>query len=170
MPFTPFHLGPALFFGLLLFALVDFPTFLVANIIVDIEPFLVVFLGLDYPLHGFFHSFIGGSIVAVGLAFVMMQLRGITGKVMKFLRLEQKASWKSVLVASFLGVYFHILLDTPLYPDIRPFYPFDVNPFFFSDIFVSIYMYMFCIFCFLVGSIMYFVKLAVKLRRAKDSK
>lgn len=167
MPFTPFHLGPALFFGLLLYALIDFPTFLIANIIVDIEPFLVIFLGLDYPLHGFFHSFIGGTLIAAVLAFVMMQLSGITGRVMKFLQLEQKASRRSIMAASFLGVYFHILLDAPLYSEIRPFYPFDVNPFFSSDVFVSIYV--FCIFCFLAGSITYFIKLAVKQGKVKTA-
>jgi membrane-bound metal-dependent hydrolase YbcI (DUF457 family) len=165
MPFTPFHFGPALFFGLLLFAFIDFPTFIIANVVVDIEPLLVVLLGLDYPLHGFFHSFVGGSILAVGLAFVMIQLSGITGKVMRFFRLEQKVSRKRVVVASFLGVYFHILLDTPLYPDIRPFYPLDINPFFFSDVFISIYVYMFCIFSFLIGIIIYVVKLAVQMRK-----
>jgi len=162
MPFTPFHLGPALFFGLVLFAFIDFPTFLVANVIVDLEPFVVIFLGLDYPLHGFFHSFIGGTIVAVILAFVMFRLSNITERVMKLFHLEQTASWRRIMVASLLGVYSHILLDTPLYPDIRPFYPFDVNPFFFSDVFIAIYVYMFCIFSLLTGIIIYIVKLAVQ--------
>ena len=48
------HLGPALLFGLILFNYFDFPTFLIANIIVDIEPLTVILLGLDSPLHGFF--------------------------------------------------------------------------------------------------------------------
>jgi membrane-bound metal-dependent hydrolase YbcI (DUF457 family) len=113
-------------------------------------------------LHGFFHSFIGGTLVAAVLAFVMMQLSGLTGRVMKFLQLEQKASRKSIVAASFLGVYFHILLDMPLYPEIRPFYPLDVNPFFYGGISVSIYVYMFCVFCFLAGSIVYFIRLAVR--------
>ena len=60
MPFTPFHLGPALFLGLLLFRLVDLPTFLAANVILDLEPLAVLLLDLDYPLHGLFHSFLGG--------------------------------------------------------------------------------------------------------------
>jgi hypothetical protein len=164
MPFTPFHLGPALFFGLVLFAFIDFPTFLVANVIVDLEPFVVIFFGLDYPLHGFFHSFIGGTIVAVILAFVMFRLSNITERVMKLFRLEQTASLRRIMAASLLGVYSHILLDTPLYPDIRPFYPFDVNPFFFSDVFIAIYVYMFCIFSFLVGIIVYLVKLVIQAR------
>jgi len=65
MPFTPFHLGQALFFGLLLFRHIHFPTFIMANIIVDLESFFIMLLGLDYPLHGFFHSFVGGSLIAM---------------------------------------------------------------------------------------------------------
>jgi len=165
MPLTPFHFGPALFFGLLLFGFTDLATFLVSNVIVDLEPFLIVFLGLNYPLHGFFHSFIGGTIAAVILAFVMFRLSNITEKMMKLFRFEQKASWKKIMAASLLGAYSHILLDSPLYPDIRPFYPFDVNPFFSNDMFIAINIYMFCIFCFLAGAIIYVVKLAVQARK-----
>ena len=51
MPFTPYHLGPGLFFGLLLFRYLDFPAFLIANIVVDVEPFLVLAFGLHQFLH-----------------------------------------------------------------------------------------------------------------------
>ncbi|MFW9990322.1 MAG: hypothetical protein ACFFC3_16900, partial [Candidatus Odinarchaeota archaeon] len=63
MPFTPYHLGPGLFIGLLFLSFIDFPTFLIASVIVDIEPFFVLYFNLDYPYHGFFHSFLGGTII-----------------------------------------------------------------------------------------------------------
>jgi membrane-bound metal-dependent hydrolase YbcI (DUF457 family) len=147
---------------LLLIAFIDFPTFLVANVIVDLEPFLVISLGLNYPLHGFFHSLVGGTLLAFVLAFVMFKLRRFTFKVMKFFRLEHTASWKSVLAASLSGVYLHILLDAPLYSDIRPFYPFDVNPLLSSSIAVRIYIYMLCIFSFLAGAVIYMLRLVFK--------
>jgi hypothetical protein len=65
MPFTPYHLGPALFLGLLFLRFIDFPTFLIASVIMDVEPFLVLFFNLNYPLHGFFHSLLGGTLVAI---------------------------------------------------------------------------------------------------------
>jgi len=40
MPFTPFHLGPALLLGLMLSKYIDLATFLFANILVDLEPLL----------------------------------------------------------------------------------------------------------------------------------
>jgi len=128
MPFTPFHLGPGLLLGLLLLSYIDFPTFLLANVVVDIEPFLVLYLDLPYPLHGFFHSFLGGALLAFLLATVMSKLRNAFSPLMSFFRLEQKSSFKSVLLASLFGVYLHIILDSRLYQDIRPFYPFDFNP------------------------------------------
>ena len=37
MPFTSYHLGPGLMIGLLFINIIDFPTFLIASIIVDIK-------------------------------------------------------------------------------------------------------------------------------------
>ena len=72
MPFTPYHFGPASFLGLLFFSFIDFPTFIIASIIVDIEPFLVIALNLNYALHGFFHSLLGGTLMAIPLALMML--------------------------------------------------------------------------------------------------
>ena len=76
MPFTPYHPGPGLFVGLLFLGFIDFPTFLVASVIVDVEPLLVLAFNLNYPLHGFFHSFLGGTLVAVPFALAMYNIRG----------------------------------------------------------------------------------------------
>lgn len=149
MPFTPFHLGPALFFGLLLFRYINFPTFLIANVIVDIEPFLVLFLGLEYPLHGFFHSFLGGSVVAILLSFAMIKLDTGAQKTMKYFKLGQNLSEKSIWLAAFSGIYFHILFDSFLYTDIKPFYPFAFNPIY--GLLLSPEVYLFCILLFLGG-------------------
>lgn len=163
MPFTPFHLRPALFFGLLLFGLLNFPTFLIANVIVDLEPLLIMFMDLDFPLHGFFHSFIGGSTVAILLTFSMLKLNDWISKIMPFFKLKQKTSPRSVWLSSFSGIYFHILLDSRLYTDIKPFYPFNYNPFYSSSILVSFEIYTFCILCFFAG----FLLCAYKIIRTK---
>jgi len=128
MPLTPFHLGPALFFGLLLFSAVYLPTFLVANIIVDFEPFLVLIFRLNYPLHGFFHSFLGGSIIAAILSLVMIRVDERIQKIMRLFKLEQQFFRRSIWIASFSGVYLHIMLDSRLYTDIKPFFPLSINP------------------------------------------
>jgi len=164
MPFTPFHLGPALFLGLLLFKFVDFPTLMVANVILDLEPLAVLVLGLNYPLHGFFHSFLGGTIVAIALGLVMLKLSGRAQAVMKLLALEQNSSHQAIMLGSFLGVYSHILLDAPLYADIRPFFPFDANPLFTGDQSAGTYVTALCVLLFLVGGAMYAARLVARTR------
>jgi membrane-bound metal-dependent hydrolase YbcI (DUF457 family) len=131
MPFTLFHLGPALFLGLLLFEYINFPTFIVSGVIIDLEPFLVLALGLDYPMHGIFHSFLGGSAVAIVLFGVMCMLDRRIQHIAAFFKVEQRYSRRSILLASFLGIYLHIILDSSLgYADIKPLFPLNINPFY----------------------------------------
>jgi len=159
LPFTPFHLGPALLLGLLLLRYIDFPTFVVANIIVDIESFLVLALGLNYPLHGFLHTFLGGSIIALLLAMVMNEVRELLSPLLSSFRLEQETSFKGVLLASVFGVYLHILLDAPLYIDIQPFYPLDTNPFYVGSVSFGAAVYSLCTWCFLGAAVIYAIRL-----------
>lgn len=130
MPFTPFHLGPASAFGLLLNRFLNLTTFIVASVIIDIEPLMVLFFNLNYPLHGFFHSFLGGSIVAVVMAFLITTFSNSIQQMTNFIKIKQNFSKKAIWLASFSGIYLHILFDAPLYTDIRPFYPLDINPFY----------------------------------------
>ncbi len=135
MPFTPLHFGPALFFGMVLLRYIDFPTFLVANVIVDIEPFVILIFGLHrvdslgLPLHGLSHSFLGGTFVTLLLVLLMTRIREFTTPLLRLIGMEQKHSARSIYAAALSGVYLHILLDSRLYTDIRPFYPFSLNPF-----------------------------------------
>ena len=169
MPFTPFHLGPALFFGMIFFRYLHFPTFLLANVIIDIEPFLVMFLNLDYPLHGFLHTFIGGTIIAFPFALIMNKIKGKINPLLKLFKVEQKSSFKSVLVAALSGIYIHILLDSRMHLDIRPFFPFDLNPFLSRDMFVGFEIYTLCIWMFIGGVILYFMKLLLFKRKKSNS-
>jgi membrane-bound metal-dependent hydrolase YbcI (DUF457 family) len=166
MPLTPFHFGPALLFGLIFFSFLDFPAFVVANVAVDFEPLLVMFLHLDYPLHGFFHSFIGGTLVALLVTAVMSKIRPVFSTLLAFFKLEQKASFRKILVASFSGIYLHILLDSRMHPDIRPFYPFDFNPFLNTGALEGPEVYIFTFWCFVGGIIAYGVKLALSRKKS----
>lgn len=167
MPFTPYHLGPALLFGLLFLSFIDFPTFLVANAIVDIEPFLVLTLNLNYPLHGFFHSFLGGTLVAVLLALTMHQIRDKLSPLLSFFKLEQKISFMRILVAAFSGIYIHILLDSRIYTDIQPFYPSTYNPLLTTGILAGMDAYIFCIWCFFGAIIVYIIRLLLIWRKSR---
>ena len=162
MPFTPFHLGPALLFGLALSVAFDLPTLLVASVIPDVEPFYVMYFHVsDYPLHGFFHSYLGSSILALLVVFIFYPLRGLLSRIMVVFRIQQKSSFKKILFTSFVGVYFHVFLDSFLYEEMMPFYPFQGNPFFDLLFAYGSYriIYGFCSITALLGIILYFYRI-----------
>lgn len=169
MPFTPFHLGPALGLGLPFRKYLHVPTFLVANILVDVEPFLVLSLGLDYPLHGYLHTFIAAFILGLALGYAMFLLERIPRSLYKALLLESdaKLGLKSFIVAGILGTMLHVLLDSPLYDDIRPFYPLSANPLLYSA--SSTEVYSFCVWMGLFG-IVFYIALLVFLVYSKFQK
>lgn len=160
VPFTPFHFGPALVIGLLLFSFFDLPTLLVSSVIVDIEPFLVLLLRLDYHTHGFFHSYLGGTIAAVAVALTMFAVRNGVQRIMSAFKLQQNSSFRKIFFTSLFGVYFHIFLDSPLYREIKPLYPSDFNPMY-RTISAS-FIYLFCILSFLAGFILYVYRIKKK--------
>lgn len=167
MPFTPYHLGPGLLVGLLFLSFIDFPTFLIASVIVDVEPFLVLIFNLNYPLHGFFHSLLGGTLAAFLLTLAMRPIRGRFSSLLSFFKLEQTVSFKSILVAALLGVYLHVLLDSRLYSDIRPFYPLEANPLLTTGIFAGLDSYIFCIWSFYGAVFVYAIRLFLFWRRSR---
>lgn len=124
MPFTPFHLGPALLLGLL-FAL-NLPVLLVASVILDIEPFYSMFINDLGYLHGPFHTYLAATFIGIGLALASGKF-GIP--------------FKKAIYASLMGVYSHIFLDSFLYQDIKPFYPFQANPFYMVISSIDIYSF-----------------------------
>ena len=150
MPFTPFHFGPALLFATL-FGYLDFLTFMIANVIVDFEPFLVLRFDLDlrygYPLHGFFHTFIGGSLVALALVEVMARV---------YKHLGRGTDIKKLRITALSGVWLHIGLDSFLYTDIKPFFPLSWNPFY--GLLSAFEVYGFCIGAFLLGVPLYLLR------------
>lgn len=67
-------------------------------------------------------------------------------------------SLKSFLVAGFSGTLFHVLLDSPLYGDILPFYPSSSNPLYNPAL--SPQIYNFCVWTGYIG-IIYYMSLMV---------
>jgi membrane-bound metal-dependent hydrolase YbcI (DUF457 family) len=141
MPFTPFHLGPALGLGLPLRKHVHVPTFIVANVILDVEPFLVLQFGLNYPLHGYLHTFLVSLFVGLLLGYAMFILERFAHPFYKILLLETSSSLnlKSFLLSGALGTGLHVLLDSPLYADIQPFYPLTTNPLYNPALAIEVY-------------------------------
>ncbi|MCD6195474.1 MAG: hydrolase [Staphylothermus sp.] len=156
MPFTPFHLGPAFGIGLPLRKYLHVPTFIIGNIIIDIEPFLVLVLGLKYPLHGYLHTFIGASIIGILIGYVMYILDRSFHTLWKSLKLiENYYRPRNYLMAGVIGTILHVLLDSPLYHDIKPLYPLLTNPFYDPEL--TVLVYGLCIFLGVIGFLCYLI-------------
>ncbi|MCW3978384.1 MAG: hypothetical protein NWF12_01425 [Candidatus Bathyarchaeota archaeon] len=128
MPFTPYHVGPALLIGFLFYPFLDVPTFVIANVVIDVEPLLVILLDLPQPLHGPFHSLTLSTPVALLLAVLVHGFRRFTRPIVVARMLPQNPGFRDILKTSVIGVWIHVLLDALLYPEMRLFYPIAGNP------------------------------------------
>lgn len=153
MPFTPFHFGANSCIAFLFKKYIDFPVFIIINVIVDLEPLAVMLFNLRYPVHGYCHTFLVGSLIGALAAILFYFGKGLLKGLMKLLHLPYDTSLRKILFSSVLGVWFHVLLDAPLYSDIRPFYPSINNPLYGRVEFFI--MYLTCTILFIPAFILY---------------
>ena len=130
MPFTPFHFGPSATIAFPLRGKIDIPIFILANVAIDIEPLTVMILNLSYPLHGYAHSFLGGGLVGALWGIVAFKCKDILRGVMQFFGLKYQTTIATAVISGILGAFSHVLIDAPIYTDIKPFYPLIINPFY----------------------------------------
>jgi membrane-bound metal-dependent hydrolase YbcI (DUF457 family) len=144
MPVTPYHFGPGLTIKSVLLKRFSFKAFILANILTDIEP--VYFLCTQQlPLHRFFHTYLGATLLAV---FCMVVVRMVW----------TKSSRAAVAAGAFLGTYSHVFLDSFMHTDMQPFFPWTrTNPF--LGIFSAYDLEVFCLACWLLGAVVYFIRL-----------
>lgn len=128
MPFTPFHFGPGILLGLFLLKKIDFPTFLAANIIIDWRAFLVFFGLWNGPLHGWVHTYIGATIMAIILGSVMLYIRPLIDKQLREMKIVQEVTKGKIFLASFSGTFLHVTLDAFHHPYMQTFMPLDSRP------------------------------------------
>ncbi len=135
------------------------PTFLVANIIIDIEPLLVWRLHLNYPVHGLFHTFLAAILVGTLLGYLMYKLEPLFHKTYLTLKLvpKQELSLYQFIAAGIAGIVLHVVLDSMVYIDITPLYPFQSNPFYTPGSISTVTD--FCEKSFIVGLVFYVVVL-----------
>jgi len=160
LPLTPFHFGPAAGTGLAFQKIFDLPTLIVAAGIIDLEPLAVLLFGLNYPYHGFFHSFLGAAIAAVAVALVMWKIRKEVDWVMAIFRLKPGVlpSFSKILFSAVAGAdIFHVLVDAPTHIDMSPFWPFvNGNPLY--ETVPEIWVYAFCTGMLVIAAVLYIKK------------
>lgn len=159
MPFTPYHFGPALLAGVILFSFFDLAAILVGCVILDIEPMLVLFLNLGGPLHGISHTYLVATLVSFGITGVLWLLRNPIKSLMSAFAVVQEPSKIRILAGSLFGTYSHVFLDSFLYSEMNPLYPLLGNPF--LGLISSAAVYQFCVYCGIAGILLYFVRFCI---------
>ncbi|MCP4481568.1 MAG: hydrolase [bacterium] len=127
--------------------------FILANVIIDIEPLLVMSFNLAYPLHGYAHTFLGAIIIGGLFGYLSFKSKKILNIIMKLLKLPFEFSMKQYICSGVFGAVLHLLFDAPLYTDIKPFYPLLNNPLY--GLVFSSFMYGICLLLFILAIILY---------------
>jgi membrane-bound metal-dependent hydrolase YbcI (DUF457 family) len=148
MPFTPFHFGPGLLFGFPLKRHMDFVTFLIANVIVDVRATLVFFGLLSGPLHGPLHTYLGAFVLALVLAGSVLLFSRRSSSIAQQVS-SRPESVTAVGLASIAGTWLAVTLDAILYPAMQPLYPLSRNPWF--GLLGASTIYGLCVLAFLIG-------------------
>jgi len=157
MPFTPFHMGPGILIKAILQGSFSLMVFGWAQIIMDIQPLLVILTG-EGALHGFSHTYIGASLLAIVAA--------LSGKYLSesgliFLGIAKKnnpirIAWWIVFSSAFIGTFSHVFLDSIMHSDVEPFFPVNLENNMLGIITIS-QLHKFCLYSGLVGAGFYYV-------------
>ena len=120
MPATPFHLGPGFMICLALGSGAC-GAVLAGSVVPDIEPGLVMLLDLDARLHGPLHSLTSGLILG--------PVAGVLGSQLCTYLCGLPDRYRYSAILGIIGWILHVILDSFLYTDIQPFWPFSTwNP------------------------------------------
>ena len=118
MPFTPIHLGFAVFIYSI-FIFMDPIALILGTILIDLEPIVHLLFNVG-QLHGKFHSFLGVIVLTVPISVISWACH----KLFKLDRFINKFNWTFSVLSSFLGLISHIFFDTIIYPEMMLLYPF----------------------------------------------
>ncbi len=121
MPFTPIHLGFAIFlFSVLPF--MDPIALLIGTVIIDLEPIFYLITGIG-QMHGIMHSTLGVLVFFIPTSF-------ISWLCYKFVKLEKyfpKFNIYISLLSGIIGLFSHVIFDGILYSEIMFLYPFSMQ-------------------------------------------
>ena len=168
MPITPFHIIAGVAVKSVFNKHFSWSIFALTNIIIDVEVIYYI-LTIGEASHKFFHTLIGSTIVALSCAIIGIpicerllkfwnkNLQNVKSlEKLKWLSTETDISVVSSFTGAFVGAYSHIILDSLMHFDVKPFEPF------FSKTFVGIIssdlLHILLVGLFFFGLIVFFVK------------
>lgn len=165
MPFTPFHMGPGILVKALMQGSFSLMVFGWTQIVMDIQPLIVLISGEGH-LHGFSHTYIGATLLAVVSALSGKYLSQIGLWILKITpSITTNIPWWVAFLSAFIGSYSHVLLDSVMHSDVQPFYPITLNNMFLGAVSVSV-LHKVCLYSGLVGAGIYYL---IQWRNRKSS-
>lgn len=131
MPITPFHFGPGAAIHALAPQRISFLAFCAANVLIDVES-LYYLSTKQYPVHRFFHTYVGATLVAILAVMLFLAARSFARRFGLSAPFKSQApSISCIAIGAALGTYTHIVFDSIMHSDMLPFAPFsDANPLF----------------------------------------
>jgi membrane-bound metal-dependent hydrolase YbcI (DUF457 family) len=166
MPFTPFHVGPAIpvkaamdkKFSLLVYAW--------AQIVMDLQP-LIVILTRRGRTHGITHTFLGAAVLGAVAVVTGKYLGELILNLLSFgKRPKAIIPWRVAILSGFVGSFSHVLLDALVYSDMSPFWPFSNENLRIG--FSSFEMILFCVVSGVAGLVAWGVIALVRKRKAQS--
>lgn len=155
MPFTPFHMGPGIVVKAILQGSFSLMVFGWAQIVMDVQPLLVMISGEGH-LHGFSHTYVGATLLAIFSALTGKYVSEIGLFVFRLNKQWQvKIAWWVSFLSAFIGTFSHVFLDSIMHTDVEAFFPFTTENSFIGLISVQA-LHQACLYSALVGGILYF--------------
>ena len=161
MPITPFHFGPGILIKSVFSRRFSFRIFVLSNMIIDLEP-LYFILTNQWPLHRFFHTYLGATIIAIGCIMVgrpiCYRLTDIWNMFFKNLKINNEIiTVPALIVAALGGTYSHIFLDSMMHRDLFPFAPW-TNSNGLLHIVSYAQLHLFCLLAGVIGIAIYWIR------------
>lgn len=154
MPFTPFHFGPGYLVKSFITKRFHFLSFVASQVLIDVETAYNIFQQ-NHRLHTFMHTYLG-SLTVIPLGYFCVYVSSKIARKIQIPVLHKVfgEDWKPkvVVFSLFVGAWSHVLFDSIMHSDVRPFWPFS-NKNAFNDLIDVGYLHMLCIVCASVGLI-----------------
>lgn len=157
MPFTPLHMGPGIFIKALLQCSFSLMVFGWAQIVMDIQPLLVMLTGKG-NLHGVSHTYAGAAVLGVFAAWSGKYLSEFGLKLLDIATETNPITitWPVAALSAGIGTFSHVLLDSIMHGDVEPFYPFSKANGLYGLVSIGA-LYRFCLYSAAAGTLIYYL-------------
>ena len=135
MPVTPIHMGPGMIVKATVPRYFSIVVFGITQIAIDVEVLWQIASG-GYPLHRFFHTYLGAGVLACVFALLgkpaSQWIKAFWNRIASTnrdpdLTVDTHTTWTASVSAAFVGTFSHIFIDSLFHLDIEPLRPWSLR-------------------------------------------